>query len=128
MGANCKRKGERVSLEKKNSRKNLIPERESKAHHTVVIVYFSPGIILMPKISKATSKAEKYNHAQYHNNLSSHLERFVNYLQYTKNASERTIENYTLRINRFIEYIGDIEVDKIKMIHIQDFRTHLIKQ
>gem|GEM_PF-4408637 len=29
MGANCKRKGERASLEKKNSRKNLIPERES---------------------------------------------------------------------------------------------------
>ncbi len=82
----------------------------------------------MPKTSKTASKAEKYNHTQYHNNLSSHLERFVSYLQYTKNASERTIENYTLRINRFIEYIGDIEVDKIKIIHIQDFRTHLIKQ
>ena len=58
----------------------------------------------MPKTQKSTSKTEKYNHAQYLNTLSSHLERFVNYLQYTKNASERTIENYTLRINRFIEY------------------------
>ena len=91
-------------------------------------MFIFPELIVMTKNKKATSSAEKYNHAQYHNNLSSHLERFVNYLQYTKNASERTIENYTLRINRFIEYIGDIEVDKIKMIHIQDFRTHLIKQ
>ena len=81
----------------------------------------------MPKVLKSTSKTKKSNHDQYLNTLSSHLERFVNYLQYTKNASERTVENYTLRINRFIEYIWDIEVDKIKVIHIQDFRTHLIK-
>ncbi|MBO7095245.1 site-specific integrase [bacterium] len=33
------------------------------------------------------------------------MERFVNYLQYTKNASPKTIENYSLRISRFIEYI-----------------------
>lgn len=59
----------------------------------------------MPKVLKSTSKTKKSNHDQYLNTLSSHLERFVNYLQYTKNASERTVENYTLRINRFIEYI-----------------------
>lgn len=62
------------------------------------------------------------------NNLSSHLERFVNYLQYTKNASPKTIENYSLRISRFIEYIWDVDASQIKMIHIQDFRTHLVKQ
>ena len=62
------------------------------------------------------------------NTLSSHLERFVNYLQYTKNASPKTIENYSLRVNRFIEYIWDIDASDIKMMHIQDFRTHLIKQ
>lgn len=62
------------------------------------------------------------------NNLSSHLERFVNYLQYTKNASPKTIENYSLRINRFIQYVGDIDATGVKMIHIQDFRTYLIKQ
>jgi len=56
------------------------------------------------------------------------LERFINYLQYTKNASPKTIENYSLRVNRFIDYIGDIDANEIKMMHIQDFRTYLIKQ
>ena len=62
------------------------------------------------------------------NTLSSNLERFVNYLQYTKNASPKTIENYSLWVNRFIEYIWDVDVSEIKIIHIQDFRTFLIKQ
>ncbi len=62
------------------------------------------------------------------NNLSSHLERFIIYLQYTKNASPKTIENYSLRVNRFIEYIWDVDASQIKMMHIQDFRTYLIKQ
>ena len=61
------------------------------------------------------------------NSLSAHLERFVNYLQYTKNSSPKTIENYTLRINRFINFIGDCDADEVKMLHIQDFRTSLIK-
>jgi site-specific recombinase XerD len=62
------------------------------------------------------------------NLLSSHLERFVNYLQYTKNASPKTIENYTLWINRFIKYIGDIDASEVKSIYIQDFRISLSKQ
>jgi site-specific recombinase XerD len=62
------------------------------------------------------------------NLLSAHLERFVNYLQYTKNASPKTVENYTLWINRFIEYLGDAEADQIKSMHIQDFRVFLTKQ
>ena len=62
------------------------------------------------------------------NTLSANLERFVNYLQYTKNASPKTIENYSLRVNRFINYVWDIDASQIKMIHIQDFRTALIKQ
>ena len=62
------------------------------------------------------------------NNLSAHLERFVNYLKYTKNASEKTIENYSLWINRFIDYVWDVDAGQVKMIHIQDFRTYLIKQ
>ena len=68
------------------------------------------------------------NSYTFSNNLSSHLERFINYLQYTKNASPKTIENYSLRINRLIQYIGDVDASQVKMIHIQDFRTCLIKQ
>ena len=62
------------------------------------------------------------------NKLSTNLERFVNYLQYTKNASKKTIENYSLWINRFIEYIWDVDASEVKMIHIQDFRTYLVKR
>ena len=71
---------------------------------------------------------EKSAWYSFSNTLSSHLERFVNYLQYTKNASPKTIENYSLRVNRFIDYIWDIDASEIKMMHIQDFRTSLIKQ
>lgn len=71
---------------------------------------------------------EKSTWYSFSNTLSSHLERFVNYLQYTKNASPKTIENYSLRVNRFIDYIWDIDASEIKMMHIQDFRTSLIKQ
>ena len=57
--------------------------------------------------------------------LSAHLERFVNYLQYTKNASPKTIENYSLWINRFIAFMGDIEVNQVKSMYVLDFRMHL---
>ena len=76
-------------------------------------------------INLKNKKSEWYT---FSNSLSSHLERFINYLQYTKNASPKTIENYSLRVNRFIDYIWDVDASKIKMIHIQDFRTYLIKQ
>ena len=75
-----------------------------------------------------TVTAKKSYWRSFSNTLSSHLERFVNYLQYTKNASPKTIENYSLRVNRFIEYVWDMDASEIKMIHIQDFRTFLIKQ
>ena len=76
-----------------------------------------------------TSKTGKISWSYgFSNNLSTHLERFIDYLKYTKNASPKTIENYSLRINRFIEYIWDIDAGDVKMIYIQDFRTHLIKQ
>lgn len=79
-----------------------------------------------PKVIK--SKNKNVNYCSFSNTLSAHLERFVNYLQYTKNASPKTIENYSLWINRFIDYIWDVDAGKIKMIHIQDFRTYLVKQ
>ena len=76
-------------------------------------------------ISQQDKKSGWYH---FSNCLSSHLERFINYLQYTKNASPKTVENYSLWVNRFIDYIWDIDASQIKMMHIQDFRTYLIKQ
>ena len=78
------------------------------------------------KLKNNTTKESEWY--AFSNRLSSHLERFINYLQYTKNASPKTIENYSLRVNRFIDYIWDMDADQIKMMHIQDFRTYLIKQ
>lgn len=75
-----------------------------------------------------TKKVGMESGRSFSNTLSSNLERFVNYLKYTKNASLKTIENYSHWINRFIWYVWDIEANQIKMIHIQDFRTSLIKQ
>ena len=77
------------------------------------------------RINSKDNKSEWYS---FSNALSSHLERFINYLQYTKNASPKTIENYSLRVNRFIDYVWDVDASEIKMMHIQDFRTYLIKQ
>lgn len=77
---------------------------------------------------KEGSRIRVNSRASFSNTLSSNLERFVNYLKYTKNASPKTIENYSHWINRFISYIWDIDVSQIKMIYIQDFRTSLIKQ
>jgi len=77
------------------------------------------------KIGKINKKSDWYS---FSNTLSSHLERFVNYLEYTKNASPKTIENYSLRVNRFIEYVWDIDASQVKMMHIQDFRTFLVKK
>jgi len=82
----------------------------------------------MKEMKKNNILIKKSEWHYFSNKLSSHLDRFINYLQYTKNASPKTIENYTLRINRFIEYIWDMDASEIKMIHIQDFRTFLIKQ
>lgn len=76
-------------------------------------------------INTGNKKSEWYS---FSNTLSSHLERFINYLQYTKNASPKTIENYSLRVNRFIDYIWDVDAGQVKMMHIQDFRTYLVKE
>ena len=85
--------------------------------------------MMKKKQQEHTLKIDKNNHSYtLSNTLSSHLERFVNYLQYTKNASPKTIENYSLWVNRFINYIWDVDAWEIKMIHIQDFRMSLVKQ
>ena len=83
---------------------------------------------MVSKRKSILSRDKKSDWYSFSNKLSSHLERFINYLQYTKNASPKTIENYSLWVNRFIDYIWDMDANQIKMMHIQDFRTYLIKQ
>jgi len=58
----------------------------------VYIIYYSDGM---------------NNFAQ--QTLGDYLELFLQYLQEAKNSSPKTIENYSLRLGRFIEYVGDIK-------------------
>lgn len=50
------------------------------------------------------------------------------YLEHEKNASPKTIENYSLWLGRFLEYKWDIPVSEIKSLDILDFRTKLLKR
>ena len=59
--------------------------------------------------------------------ISSLLEKFVYYLQYEKNVSPKTIENYSLRLNRFLEFCGDIEINKVNRMQLLDYRMALHK-
>lgn len=47
------------------------------------------------------------------------------YLQYEKNVSPKTLENYSLWLNRFLEFIWDKEVSKIIRMQILDYRMAL---
>ena len=57
--------------------------------------------------------------------IESLVEKFLYYLEYEKNNSPKTLENYSLWLNRFINYIWDIDVTKIKAMHILDYRMYL---
>lgn len=53
------------------------------------------------------------------------LEKFLYYLEFEKNTSPKTIENYSLRLNRFVNYIWNIDVREIKTMQILDYRMYL---
>jgi integrase/recombinase XerD len=57
--------------------------------------------------------------------IESLIEKFLYYLEYEKNNSPKTLENYSLWLNRFINYIWDIDVTEIKAMHILDYRMYL---
>ena len=59
--------------------------------------------------------------------ISSLLEKYMYYLQYEKNFSPKTIENYSLRLNRFLEFCGDVEISKINRMQLLDYRMALHK-
>lgn len=57
--------------------------------------------------------------------ISALLEKYVFYLQYEKNVSPKTIENYSLRLNRFLEFCGDIEISQVNRMQLLDYRMAL---
>lgn len=56
-----------------------------------------------------------------------YLELFLSHLQENKNASPKTIENYTLRLGRFIQFVGELAPYELKSMMILNFRLHLKK-
>lgn len=57
--------------------------------------------------------------------LSDHIETFMTYLQYEKNASKKTIENYWLRLQRFLSFWGDHDVTTLKSMDVLKWRKYL---
>ena len=60
--------------------------------------------------------------------LSSMIKKFQTYLEYEKNASPKTFENYTLRLGRFLEHVGDVNVKDITSLDVLDYRMALTKR
>lgn len=57
--------------------------------------------------------------------ISDYVEMFLHYLQEAKNASPKTIENYSLWLNRLIEFLWDVSLDELTSFALLDYRMHL---
>ena len=56
------------------------------------------------------------------------IKKFQTYLEYEKNVSPKTYENYTLWLERFLKHVGDINVKDITSLDVLDFRQELTKK
>lgn len=72
-------------------------------------------------------KKSFFKHTVSSTTISALLEKFMYYLQYEKNASPKTRENYSLWLNRFLEFIGDIDIAKVNRMQLLDYRIALNK-
>jgi len=81
----------------------------------------------LQQANKKISKKSFFANNTYSTTISTLLEKFMYYLQYEKNVSPKTIENYSLRLNRFIEFVGDIEISKVNRMQLLDYRMALHK-
>ncbi len=61
------------------------------------------------------------------NKLSNLVESYMAYLKYERNSSLKTLENYSLWLNRFIEFSGDINPKDISPFLVLDYRRSLDK-
>lgn len=61
-------------------------------------------------------------------NLSNLFDKFVYYLKFEKNASPKTIENYSLRLNRLIQFVWDIKISELNRMQLLDYRMALTQE
>lgn len=59
------------------------------------------------------------------NYLSELIEYYITYLEIEKNSSKKTIENYSLWLNRFLDYTGDIPPEEVSPFLVLKFRKNL---
>ncbi|HMT00705.1 MAG TPA: tyrosine-type recombinase/integrase [Candidatus Absconditabacterales bacterium] len=60
--------------------------------------------------------------------LSDLIEKFLVYIEFEKNLSKKTQENYSLWLRRLEEFLGDIPIKKITPMSLLDFRMSLHKK
>lgn len=56
------------------------------------------------------------------------IKKFQTYLEYEKNVSPKTYENYTLWLERFLKHTGDVSVKDITSLDVLDFRMKLTER
>jgi len=57
--------------------------------------------------------------------LSKALHEYLLYLEIEKNKSFKTIENYQRYLGKFIDFLGDVEIEKIELDDVRKFRHYL---
>jgi len=55
------------------------------------------------------------------------IERFLFFLKVEKNVASRTLGTYELALRRFHDFCGNIEIEKIEVKNIKDFRYYLFR-
>lgn len=61
-------------------------------------------------------------------NLAKLIDLYISYLANTKNASGKTIMNYSLWLKRFLEFAGDVDIAQIKPLQFMEYRDLLINE
>lgn len=57
------------------------------------------------------------------------IEKYIFYLQYEKNSSPKTVENYSLWLNRMLDFVWeDKEIENLKALDLLDYRIKLEHQ
>lgn len=62
------------------------------------------------------------------NKITALIDKYIFYLTYEKNVSPKTLENYTLRLNRLVDFLGDIEIQKLNRMQVLEFRMALNRE
>ncbi|MEI6426176.1 MAG: site-specific tyrosine recombinase/integron integrase [Candidatus Absconditabacteria bacterium] len=88
-------------------------------------MHFSEHQELAKTKKKRPTKSE-LQHISY--KLSALLEKYMFYLEYERNVSPKTRENYSLWIGRLILFLGDIDIRKLTRMDVLEFRMLLNKQ